>query len=206
MHILVKTVNKQKITPLAESEQNMEWGRNTVAVNLRILNFDFLWLYSIEEDSKCIVLCHWQTVTVLLLFQFGLCFSFLGLPKPCWIKMVIMDLLALFLILDGCYQLSTIGNDDPPWNCHFLLWVPFSSFWTQGTLTYSIQFRSGFTSLRKPPQTTVGWLLSFACPHIPLHKISITLFFTLCWQHRYYVYPLKNQISIIPSVVWMMHG
>ena len=105
------TVNKQKITPLAESEQNMEWGRNTVAVNLRILNFDFLWLYSIEEDSKCIVLCHWQTVTVLLLFQFGLCFSFLGLPKPCWIKMVIMDLLALFLILDGCYQLSTIGND-----------------------------------------------------------------------------------------------
>lgn len=79
------------------------------------------------------------------------------------------------------------NHDDPPWNCHFLLWVPFSSFWTQGTLTYSIQFRSGFTSLRKPPQTTVGWLLSFVRPHISLHKVSITLFFTLCWYHRYYV-------------------
>ena len=50
----------------------MECGRNTSAVNLRILNFDFLLLYSVEEASKCIVLCHWQTVTVLLLFQFGL--------------------------------------------------------------------------------------------------------------------------------------
>ena len=67
----------------------------------------------------CIVSCHLPTMTVLyLLFQLGpllflllLWWLWLGLPKLCWINMVRVGILVLFLILEECFQLFTTEYD-----------------------------------------------------------------------------------------------
>ena len=72
-------------------------------LNLLMSSNSFWWCL---QDFLCIVSCHLQTVVVLPLpFQFGfLSFLFhiwlpwLGLPILCWIKMVRVGILVLFLI------------------------------------------------------------------------------------------------------------
>ena len=68
--------------------------------------------------SRHIVSCHLQTLIILLLiFQFGflsflfpLWFPWLRLSKLCWITVVKVDILVLFLILWKCFQFFTIEN------------------------------------------------------------------------------------------------
>ena len=64
-----------------------------------------IFLVSSSEYSS--ILCHLQTVMVLLLFQFGfLLYLFLfwlpwlGFPKFCWVIVVRVDIFVLFLVLE----------------------------------------------------------------------------------------------------------
>ena len=91
----------------------------TASLNSLISSSDFL---VDRKDFLCIVSCHLQIVTVLLLFQFGfflilfpLWLLLLGLPKLCWIIVVRVDALILFLILE---EMLLVFHH---WEC--LLWV-----------------------------------------------------------------------------------
>ena len=88
------------------------------------------------KNFLCIVSCHLQTVTLLLLFQFRLLlFHFLlwllwlGLPKLCWITVVRMDIHVLFLILEEMLSIFHHWEWCLLWVCHIwplLCWGRFS--------------------------------------------------------------------------------
>ena len=90
-------------------------------VSCNFMKFNFMKFLNSSSflDLLCIVSCHLHTVTVLLLFFqfesfyffFFLWWPWLGLPKLYWIKMVRVDILVLFLILEKMFSVFNVGCD-----------------------------------------------------------------------------------------------
>ena len=82
----------------------------------------------------CILSCHLQTVTVFLLFLnsfFLLWLPWLGLPKLCWIMVVRVGILVLFMMLEGmlCFsplRMFAVGLWKSSLNKFYYLNIPYT--------------------------------------------------------------------------------